>query len=111
LREECLNQQVFVSLDDARRKLEQWRVAYHRERPHSRLGDLTPHEFAARAPQPIRSAADARTAWPVKRRLAGAVQSAPTAPSKPDIFSGHPMHCEGWPEKLLADAEKQEVKN
>ena len=30
LREECLNEQVFVSLEDARRKIEQWRVAYNR---------------------------------------------------------------------------------
>jgi putative transposase len=87
LREECLNEQVFVSLDDARRKIERWRVAYNRERPHSSLGYLTPHEFATRALQPIRSAADACTAWPVKRRLAGAVHSAPTAQPKPDIFS------------------------
>lgn len=86
LREECLDEQVFVSLDDARRKIERWRVAYHRERPHSSLGYLAPHEFATRAPQPIRSAAGARTAWPVKRRLAGAVRSAPTAQPKPIFF-------------------------
>jgi putative transposase len=63
------------------------RVAYNRERPPSSLGYVTPHEFAARAPQPLRSAADARTAWPVKRRLAGAVHSEPAAQPKPDIFS------------------------
>jgi putative transposase len=47
LREECLNEHVFVSLNDARRKIEQWRIAYNRERPHSSLGNLTPEEFAA----------------------------------------------------------------
>ena len=31
LREECLNEQVFVSLADGRRKIEHWRVQYNRE--------------------------------------------------------------------------------
>jgi len=48
LREECLNEHVFVSLDDARRKIEKWRIEYNRERPHSSLGHLTPEEFAAK---------------------------------------------------------------
>jgi hypothetical protein len=41
LREECLNEHVFVSLDDARRKIEKWRIEYNRERPHleSRASD------------------------------------------------------------------------
>jgi putative transposase len=39
--EECLNEHVLVSLDDARNKIEKWRVAYHRERSHSSLGNLT----------------------------------------------------------------------
>lgn len=47
LREECLNEQVFVSLDDARRKIEQWRVPYNCDRPPSSLGYLAPAEFAA----------------------------------------------------------------
>jgi putative transposase len=41
LREECLNEHVFVSLDDARYKIEKWRLDYNRERPHSSLGNLT----------------------------------------------------------------------
>ena len=48
LREECLNEHVFFSLDDARNKVEKWRVVYNRERPHSSLGNLTPEEFAAK---------------------------------------------------------------
>jgi transposase InsO family protein len=47
LHEECLNEHVFVSLDDARRKIKKWRIEYNRERPHSSLGNLTPEEFAA----------------------------------------------------------------
>jgi putative transposase len=46
LRDECLNEQVFVSLDDARRKIEAWRQDYNRVRPHSALGNRIPEEFA-----------------------------------------------------------------
>lgn len=79
LREECLNEHVFVSLDDARRKIEQWRIEYNQERPHSSLGYLTPEEFAEKDQM---SSAIARTAWPAKPALAGAAQGAPTSGSK-----------------------------
>jgi putative transposase len=46
LREECLNQHAFLSLDDARRKIEAWRNDYNEVRPHSSLGHLTPQEFS-----------------------------------------------------------------
>ena len=84
LREEGLNQHVFTSLDDARTKIEQWRIEYHRERPHSSLGYLTPEEFAAKNQG---SSAIARTAWPADQELAGAVQRAPASDPKPDSFS------------------------
>jgi putative transposase len=84
LREECLNEHVFVSLDDARCKIEKWRVDYNRERPHSSLGYLTPEEFAARAENQGRSAVT-RTAWPAE--LAAAVQGAPASDPNPDSFS------------------------
>ena len=48
LRDECLNVRQFVSLDDAVRKIESWRVDYNGTRPHSSLGNLTPSEFARR---------------------------------------------------------------
>ena len=47
LRDECLNEHVFSSLAEARRVIEFWRFDYNAERPHSSLGYLTPHEFAA----------------------------------------------------------------
>lgn len=75
LREKCLNEHVFVSLDDARIKIEKWRIEYNRERPHSSLGNVAPEEFAARAANPGSSAL-ARTARPVKELLAAAVHSA-----------------------------------
>jgi putative transposase len=46
-RDECLNQNWFVSLEEARRIIEDWRVDYNTERPHSSLGYRTPAEFAA----------------------------------------------------------------
>jgi putative transposase len=84
LREECLNEHVFVSLDDARRKIEKWRIEYNRERPHSSLGHLTPEEFAAKNQV---SSAVARTAWPADQELAGAAQRAPASDPKPNRFS------------------------
>ena len=45
LRDECLNVQQFVSLADARAKIEAWRCDYNQVRPHSALGHLTPSEF------------------------------------------------------------------
>jgi len=45
LREECLNANWFVSLADARRKIEAWRRDYNEERPHSSLGYVAPQQF------------------------------------------------------------------
>ena len=50
-RDECLNTQVFVSLHDARQKIEAWRIDYNEHRPHGSLGDLTPQKFAEQAVQ------------------------------------------------------------
>jgi putative transposase len=50
-RDECLNAQVFVSLHDARQKIEAWRFDYNEHRPHGSLGDLTPREFAEQTAQ------------------------------------------------------------
>ncbi len=45
LRDECLNEHWFLSLPHARRTIEDWRVDYNLNRPHSSLGNLTPEEF------------------------------------------------------------------
>ena len=47
LRQECLDPNWFLCLDDARAKIEAWRSRYNREHPHSALGHLAPGEFAA----------------------------------------------------------------
>ncbi len=46
LRDECLNENYFTSLTDAKTTIEAWRKDYNDTRPHSSLGDLTPTEFA-----------------------------------------------------------------
>jgi putative transposase len=46
-RTECLNANWFLSLDEAARKCEAWRRDYNVVRPHSRLGWMTPHAYAA----------------------------------------------------------------
>src|SRR5262249_12280249 len=48
-RDECLNENWFVDLDDARTKIEAWRIDYNEVRPHSALGNRTPAEYTARA--------------------------------------------------------------
>ncbi len=48
-RNECLNEHWFMSLEEAREIIEEWRNEYNGFRPHSSLDDLTPLAFAARA--------------------------------------------------------------
>lgn len=46
VRQECLNENWFLSLEDARSKVEEWRQQYNNERPHSALGNQAPARFA-----------------------------------------------------------------
>jgi len=48
LRDECLNREIFGSLWEARVVIEQWRLYYNAERPHSSLGYQTPSETSAK---------------------------------------------------------------
>ena len=41
-RAECLNQHWFLTLDDARQKMEEWRIDYNEVRPHSAIGNKPP---------------------------------------------------------------------
>ena len=45
-RDECLNHNWFTTLTDAKEKIEQWRMEYNAERPHSSLAYRTPEEYA-----------------------------------------------------------------
>jgi putative transposase len=64
-RDECLNEHWFVTMAQARRIIEAWRVEYNTERTHSSLGDLTPEEFAeeclAREKDGVSSTADSKS--------------------------------------------------
>jgi putative transposase len=67
-RDECLNENWFVSFEEAREKIEAWRRDYNQVRPHSALGYQTPEEFATQAaargaspPTPL--------AWPTKELI------------------------------------------
>lgn len=51
LRDECLNINWFLSIEDARSKLETWRKDYNEFRPHSSLGNLTPKDYAMQIQQ------------------------------------------------------------
>jgi len=44
-RDECLNENWFLSFEHAKQIIEKWRIDYNNERPHSSLGYLTPEEF------------------------------------------------------------------
>jgi putative transposase len=43
-RDDCLYVNWFLSLTDAREKIERWRIEYNNFRPHSSLDNLTPNE-------------------------------------------------------------------
>jgi putative transposase len=47
LRQECLNQNWFTSLEDAKQIVEIWRQDYNQQRPHSSLKQKTPSDFMA----------------------------------------------------------------
>ena len=44
-RQECLNEHWFLTLEDAKTKIEAWRIQYNAVRPHSSLNNKTPNEF------------------------------------------------------------------
>lgn len=49
LRDECLNENLFSTLVEARQTLELWKEDYNTERPHSAVGNMTPNEFAMKS--------------------------------------------------------------
>lgn len=46
LRDECLNQELFPGVTEARVVIEEWRRLYNRIHPHSKLGFQSPDQFA-----------------------------------------------------------------
>jgi len=51
VRQECLDQNWFASLEDARQIIEAWRVEYNEVRPHTALQNQTPAAFKAAWPR------------------------------------------------------------
>lgn len=49
LRQECLKGNGFMSMEDARCKIEAWRIHYNQSCPHSALGWMTQSEFAEKS--------------------------------------------------------------
>ncbi|MEY9633448.1 putative transposase [Bradyrhizobium japonicum] len=47
MRDELLNETLFLGLDHARNRIAEWADDYNRQRPHSALGYLTPAAYAA----------------------------------------------------------------
>ena len=47
MRDELLNESLFLGLDHARTKITNWVDDYNQRRPHSALGYLTPAAYAA----------------------------------------------------------------
>ena len=46
-RDECLNEQWFETLHQARQEISRWRRDYNEVRPHSAIGRIPPAQFAA----------------------------------------------------------------
>jgi putative transposase len=44
-RDECLNEELFQDLEDAKKKIEKWRTYYNEKRPHTALDFKTPMQF------------------------------------------------------------------
>ena len=65
LRDELLNETLFRSLVDARTTLEAWRADYNTNRPHSRLGWMSPAIYAAdrRSVPPPSEMDELRLSW------------------------------------------------
>ena len=45
LRDECLNENWFLSLQEAKQIIERWRLDYNLERPHTSLKGMSPQQF------------------------------------------------------------------
>jgi hypothetical protein len=74
MRDELLNETLFLSLDHARIKIAAWVQDYNQERPHSALGYETPAAFSA----------ELNKQWPAPLRPSGSAPQAiaSTAPMR-----------------------------
>ena len=66
LRDECLNESWFLSIEHARRVVEDWRIDYNTARPHSSLGNLSPEEFIRQEARKVEKSEKKSTGMPVE---------------------------------------------
>jgi putative transposase len=78
MRDELLNETLFLSLDHAREKIGAWVNDYNHRRPHSSLGYATPAEYAAKL-----TATGDRLRNPDQLRRSPVATSAPSGASNP----------------------------
>jgi putative transposase len=88
-RDECLNENWFIDLADARQKIEEWRCDYNKARPHSALGYRTPEEFAAQAASfdRTRVGQEASSAGPLPHTPIPAIETRGLGEEKPEKVS------------------------
>jgi putative transposase len=80
LRDECLNEELFSTVTDARQKLVAWQADYNQLRPHTSLGGLAPNIYARNHKK--HRAKRSRPASPELRN--GSTQRALTTAHKPE---------------------------
>ena len=77
-RQELLDRELFLGLEDARWCVDRWRLDYNHYRPHSSLGYVPPAEFAARWPTSAPGPASATPQQaPSLRRASGVTSTNP----------------------------------
>jgi putative transposase len=81
MRDELLNESLFLGLDHARTKITNWVDDYNQRRPHSALGYLTPVAYAANL-----SATRDRLRNPDQLRRSHVAQPAPNSVNPPDTL-------------------------
>ena len=73
LRDELLNRELFLHVDEVRYVVDRWRMDYNHYRPHSSLGYMSPAAFAASGPPASSRGAEAprrgRAGGPPRRCL------------------------------------------
>ena len=83
MRDELLNETLFLSMDQARAQIAAWVEDYNPERPHSALGYETPAAFAA----------ELHKQWPAPLRPAGGLS--PDHPPPMSRAAG-PIDAHAW---------------
>ena len=88
-RDECLNVNWFLSLHDAKDKIEEWRQDYNDFRPHSSLGNMTPGDFAQKARiLPFPELVTGTSGSPSTNVMAGTVSGEPSGSPSTNVMAG-----------------------